>query len=152
MSKVWIDFHRCEKKHLIFTGKNALRHALFYSKEGRVCDDEQVLYALTNKVRLETAMYWGHGKPETAMVTLDKELVGEGCHAKIYSLPCGDVIYSSQNNGNSPLFEFAILYQNVEKSPRFSKFLKRTFERCEVFRKWYVANGKPFAGKFRGEK
>lgn len=142
----YIEMIRNKGEHFVFTGRNALRHAIYYSYFGSMCTNDSQLYNmhLMYSRIIESSMDWSlNGQNETAMKVSQANLSGQGCHAKIYKLVNGEIILASQNNGNSPLFEFAILYK-VPK-PEFKEFISKTFERCAQMRQWFSKN-KVFKG------
>ena len=122
----------CKSKHTIFTGKNALKHAVFYSKTGRMCDNPDILFNL-GRLKAIRACSWHRGVK--SFIT-DDFIDGEGVHMKCYELG-GHIIYSSQNDCDSPLFEFAILY---EKKPRLLEFFIESFERAKEHSAWWKRN------------
>lgn len=64
------------------------------------------------------------------------KIEGEGVHAKMYEY--GDyLIFSSQNNGNSPLFETAIVFK---KKKRLEEFFFDSFKRAAAYQKWWRKN------------
>lgn len=126
MPKVFIEKFTSTKQHHIFTGKNALKHALFFEKTGRVCNNEQLLYNMD--IKFQKGVWWDSS--------------GGGSHAKIYETK-DSIIYSSQNNGNSPLFEFAILYPRQSGKPsKLEEFTAKTLKRVAAYRTWWAANKK----------
>ncbi len=141
----YIDMERFDGEHYIFTGRNALRHAIYYAYKGQLCTNDSLLYNLhvTGDGVVVRCMEWNKADGnQTAFPVMRDNLVGNGCHAKVYELANGVVIFSSQNNGNSPLFEFAILYPKQKHGLR--RFIDRTFARCEEFRRWFGNNSKKF--------
>lgn len=131
MGKVFIDCFECKTKHWIFTGKNALMHAAFFIEKGRVCGDADELYRSRFKAEKSCSWHKGNGS------FISKEVVdGCGVHMKCYELK-DHIIYASQNDVASPLFEFAIVY---EKRPKLLEFFHRSFNRAKTFSVWWKAN------------
>lgn len=62
------------------------------------------------EVDLDAACTWSEGRG--ALPVSGPYIVGAGCHAKVYLFSGKYVILSSQNNGASPLCEFAISFDN----------------------------------------
>lgn len=135
MTKVFVDMLTTSKKHHIFTGKDALAHALYYAKYKRVADCANKIFRL--QVRGIKGMCWGN--PTVPIVQCSGNINGSGNHAKIYDTD-SYMIFSSQNNTCSPLFEFAILYFKDNKSGRLQEFVDSTFRRCKAFTMWYQKN------------
>lgn len=131
MSKVFIDTFDCKTPSRIFTGKDALKHALFWIENGYVTDEANDLYKYT--FELNTAVSWHSGVDRNPA---RREYAGTGVHAKVYESE-SHLVYSSQNNVSSPLFEFAIVF---EKHPRHLKFFRKTVKRIIAFRTWWKSN------------
>jgi len=143
VSNPYIEVMECRKKHYIFTGRNALWQALFYDKYGRVATPDELYRA---RFRVKNCCSWGIDGAKTRNHVEGTEVLGNGVHAKVYDLG-GSVIYSSQNNGSSQLFEFAILYKGVgSKMEAVSNFSKRTIGRAKDFSRWWKSTGKIFGG------
>lgn len=131
MSKVFINYFFCKTPSEIFTGKNALQHALFYINYGKVCNNADQLY---NRVfPLLKACSWREGlQNNKALQTLQND----GLHAKLYETDT-HIIYSSQNNNHSALFEFAIIYK---KKPKLLAFFLETFNKARQYQHWWKNN------------
>ena len=129
--KVFIETFHCKTPSMIFTGKDALRHAIFYSKYGRVCENANLLYQLN--VKLLVACSWHQGNNAFAAKEIQE---GAGVHMKAYELE-DYIIYSSQNNVSSPLFEMAILFEKREK---LLDFFKRSISRAKEYSNWWKFN------------
>lgn len=132
------SFFASKEPHIIFTGKNALNVALFFSTKKRMPTPND-LYKFTTP--LTSALSWGN--PLSAHHVKNLQVKGNGVHAKIYTLPSGDIILSSQNNGASPLFEFAILYPTEQRKKRtFATFIEQTMKAAAKYSDWWLLNGK----------
>lgn len=131
MTKVFIDVFDCKTPHKIFTGKNALLHAVFFIHTGRICDDANYLFKLNPK--FDMACSW---HKSDHFHKAEDELAGNGVHMKRYEYK-NHLILSSQNQVNSSLFEFAIVY---EKRNKLSEFFYKSFKRASDFSKWFVRN------------
>lgn len=130
MTKVFIDVLECKTPHKIFTGKNALLHACFYVKTGRICENADHLYNFKPVFNVATSWHRGEG-------FISKEgIEGNGVHMKMYEYE-DFLIFSSQNQVSSPLFEMAILY---EKRPKLLQYFYRTFKRAKLFSDWWKQN------------
>ena len=132
MSKVFISVLDCKTESKIFTGKNALKHALYYCQYGYVANDADYLYKF--KPVIDKAISWHHG--DNGFTVNGLEISGDGVHAKCYELP-NHLIYSSQNNVDSSLFEFAIVY---EKRPKHSEYFKKILKKAKEYTEWWVNN------------
>lgn len=124
------------RKHYLFFGENALKQALFFAQYGREVDDISRLYDY--KPVVKEAMQWSAGN-KTALRVRDTNLEGWGVHAKIYMLD-GHMVLSSQNNGNSGLFEFAVLYPKKEGA--LERWFRSAFDAAKLHqRKWRHKGG-----------
>ncbi len=131
MTKVFIDVFDCKTPHKIFTGKDALRHALFYVDRGCVCEDANRLFNYYPKLDLVTSWH------SSDKFRKPKDFIeGNGCHMKMYFYK-ENLLLSSQNNTGSDLFEFAILYP---EKPNLKSFLIKTFSRAVSYCKWWKEN------------
>lgn len=123
----------------IFTGRNALYHAVYWITYGSICADDSNLFALKDvrRTRLTKSVCWGTEPALTALQSSDSVL-GSGVHAKMYEL--GDCfILSSQNNGSSPLFEFAVVYKPASSS-KLRTFLGKSIWQARRFSEWFQKN------------
>jgi hypothetical protein len=122
----------CKKPHIIFVGPNALHQAIWYDRTGREAS-VNTLYGF--RPRLQTSMCWGEAK--SASEVLGDNVVGPGVHAKIYTLQTGSILFSSQNNGASPLYEFAILYPRKTAGKLLPELIEKCFlaakARCRIW-------------------
>lgn len=138
MSKIFMDVHECSEKHYIFTGKNALTQALFYDKYNRIASANEV-YSF--RAKLKESCSWG-----TPTSSFDSDKVwaeGNGVHAKMYISEKGSVILSSQNNGKSPLFEFAVLYPaGGQRMKGLLVFIKKSLARAGDYSSWWKIHKK----------
>lgn len=134
-----IEMLVCKKEHRIFFGRNALRHAIYFSVHKRVARDNKMIDDMQLWARFEKSVCWGFEPAQTAMPVAGLNVLGKGVHAKMYSLANGDLILSSQNNGGSGLFEFAILYQK-SKTGALRRFLDDQFIKARTFSKWFSEN------------
>jgi hypothetical protein len=124
----------CKTPCQIFTGRNALRGALFWCETGRDCGDPHILFELQRGLEpLEIACSW-HKAPTS--LEASSEISGEGVHAKFYKYK-NYLIFSSQNNGNSPLFETAIVFK---QKPALLSFFKESFKNARLYQKWWKIN------------
>jgi len=138
MHKAFIDGIVCTKKHYIFTGKNALQQALYFDNNNSIATPNQ-LYKL--KSLLERSTSWGNCKSKNSV--RGTEVNGDGVHAKMYVTANQSVILSSQNNGSSPLFEFAILYKGKGSNMRdIFKFINKSIDRAAAYSDWWKLNNK----------
>jgi hypothetical protein len=120
-----VDYLKSSRPHVLFSGENALKHALWYDIRGAVCRDERLLFDF--KPPIQKAIQYSKAN-QTAMPVSNLNVEGGGNHAKIYVTKQG-LIFSSQNNGNSPLFEFAILYKRRTEG-KLETFVEDTLENC----------------------
>lgn len=138
MSKSFIDVQTSTKKHWIFTGKNALQQAVFFDTYGRVATPDQ-LYGFRGNMK--HAVSWSDCKSKN--MVKGTEICGHGVHAKMYITEKNSVIMSSQNNGSSPLFEFAILYAGKgRKMNDLRSFVSNSIERAVAYSGWWRRNSK----------
>lgn len=135
MNKVFIDVFNCKTASQIFTGKNALIHALYFLDTGRICQNGDDIFGYKSKQLLKICS-WHNGVRSIRNVADKDNIEGDGVHMKIYETH-NHVIFSSQNNVNSPLFEFAIVF---EKRPKLLEFFNRSFERAKAYSKWWKLN------------
>ena len=126
----------CKREHRIFAGKNALRHAVYFSKTGREVSKECQLYKIEDTTSFDKSMCWGFEEAATAMGSKES-ILGDGVHAKVYKMKNGDIILSSQNNGSSPLFEFAILYKSDTRLKALDRFVDGLFTMAKKHQAWY---------------
>ena len=131
MSQVFIDVIECKQKHLIFTGRDAFIHALYFTEFGRVCTNPDELYQF--KVPGLKACSWGEG--EFGLVA-PEIIEGTGVHMKCYET-ANHIIFSSENNTSSPLFEFACLYK---KKTKLLAFFEKSFWRAKEYSFWWNRN------------
>lgn len=131
MSKVFINYFYCKTHSEIFTGKNALQHALFYITYGKICTNADQLYNRT--FQLLKACSWREGLLYNKAI---ESIQNDGIHAKLYETK-EHIIYSSQNNTNSALFEFAIIYK---KKPKLFAFFLDTFNKAKKYQNWWKHN------------
>ena len=129
--KVFIETFECRTKCQIFTGKDALKHAVYWIKTGEICDNANDLWRLQPELLKATSWHKGCNS-----FPAHQELVGDGVHMKIYE-EADYLIYSSQNNLNSPLFEHALVFQKRESH---STFFERTFKRAKAYSTWWKKN------------
>ena len=123
----------------IFAGRNALYHAVYWITFGTLCEDDSKLFSLKDvqRTRLTKSVCWGAGPAQTALACSDSVL-GSGVHAKMYEI--GDCfILSSQNNGSSPLFEFAVVYKPTSSS-KLRTFLGKSIWQAKRFSEWFQKN------------
>lgn len=137
MAKLFLNTIRTSKEHIIFSGRNALHHAIFFDENGRIATADD-LYM--RRFEIEECCSWGIGKARTANIVKGTNVIGDGVHAKMYTLKSGSIIYSSQNNGSSALYEFAILYQKPGKE--LKSFTSVMLERGKEFSSWWKRNNK----------
>ena len=142
MSTCIINYHSTRKESHIFVGVNALRQAVYFDEMGTHCTDQDELYNMQKGWALLRGMCWGD-VAKTALPVDKEQLLGNGNHAKIYETRRGSLLFSSQNNGNSPLFEFCILYKDC-RGGKLSKFTERMFKYCAKYQTWFTANKKDF--------
>lgn len=137
MAKQLVETFTTTKKHTIFTGKNALRQALWFSKHNRLAHPDE-LYGWAPTLQLATS--WG--KPKSASPVSGTHVHGsDGVHAKMYITPSGHVVLASQNNGSSPLFEFAVLYHGGGSKLRdVREFVKSSIKRARSYAGWWRVN------------
>lgn len=127
--------HKCKEAHTIFTGKNALGYAIFFHNNGFHARNENDVFDIIRTVTFEECINWGI-EPAKTSATFKDGVLGKGCHAKMYRLE-NSIILSSQNNGSSPLFEFAILYQNLSLTGKLSTYFSKVVAFAKVFSKRY---------------
>lgn len=141
MSNPYIDAYRCNKKHIIFTGRNALAQAIFFDEQNRIATPDD-LYQ--RRFDIDHCATWGYETAKSHNHVQGTEVVGDGVHAKMYILPNGSVIFSSQNNCSSALFEFAILYQadGKEKMKSLKAFTMKSIKRAKDFSSWWAGKRK----------
>jgi hypothetical protein len=106
------------------------------------CTDANELYNMQKQWALLRSMCWGD-VAKTALPVDKEQLLGNGNHAKIYETRTGSLLFSSQNNGSSPLFEFCILYKDC-RGGRLGKFTDRMFKYCAKYQAWFSLNKKDF--------
>lgn len=131
MTRVFIDVFDCRTPSKIFTGKDALKHSLFWIEHGVIARDATQLFRYVYPVK--RAVSWHSGVDRNPS---RKEFTAEGVHAKMYETE-DYLIYASQNNVSSPLFEFAILY---EKRDKHVGFFNKTIDRIKKYQSWWRNN------------
>lgn len=62
MPKVFIDHIESAKRHVIFTGKNALKYALYFERTGETCRNESILYHMD--ISWLKGVWWDANKKE----------------------------------------------------------------------------------------
>jgi hypothetical protein len=124
-----------KRRSKIYVGRNALFHALYFITYNRDCRDDSELYDLNKKIQLDKSVCWGLRKADTA-ITASSTVLGNGVHAKMYEYR-SHIILSSQNNGSSPLFEFAVVYL-PEKSSKLETFLGKAMWQAGKFSEWFA--------------
>ena len=131
MSNPYIEAIRSDAPHIIFTGRNALSQAIFYDNHGRMATPDDLYMKTFN---IEDCSTWGVNKAKTENTVSGVHVKGSGVHAKMYILPSGSTILSSQNNCSSALFEFAVLYPEDKK---VKSFIKKSIDRAVDFSEWW---------------
>lgn len=131
MSRVFIDTFYCKTPCQIFTGKDALTHAIFWIETGRLAHEATHLYYA--QFKFDTAIGWN--KPKSSYQATN-EISGCGNHMKLYEYK-EYIIFGSQNNGKSSLFESALVFK---KKPELSKFINTTIKRCAAYVSWWKRN------------
>lgn len=125
----------CKTPCRIFTGRNALRAALFYARFGKESRDPHELFRIDEFLEpLEVAVSWHEGATALPSKVTHE---GSGVHAKMYSYE-GYLIFSSQNNGNSPLFETALMFKKKKK--KLLAFFNDSTRRALDYAKWWAKN------------
>ncbi len=125
-------FH-CRTPCEIFIGRSALWQAVYWCKTGRVCHKVNELYHLQHHTAFEKACSWHSG---ATSIPSQEELEGCGVHAKMYQYE-DYLIFSSQNNGSSPLFETALVFK---KKPRLLQFFTDSFDKALRYQMWWKNN------------
>lgn len=93
----------------IFTGPNALGHALAFAAHGEAPDPSAVEAAGARDANITHAISWRQGKNPFAGFSVQGADIG--VHAKIYVVNGDWTILTSQNDGESPLVEFAAAFE-----------------------------------------
>lgn len=137
MADLFLNLIRTNNEHIIFSGRNALHHAIFFDEKGRLATANE-LYK--RRFEIEECCSWGIGEARTANIVKGANIIGNGVHSKMYTLKTGSIIYSSQNNGSSALYEFAILYQKPGKE--LKSFTSVMLDRAKEFSEWWKRNNK----------
>lgn len=132
MNKVFIEYFKCDSPSFILTGKDALSHALYLVHTGTLCRNADHLYQ-ADFPKMERACSYHNGiKGQRSKDNIE----GVGVHAKFYETK-NHIIFSSQNNVSSPLFEFAIVF---EKRKKLLEFFIDSFNRAKAYSKWWKLN------------
>lgn len=143
----FVKFMKCERKHYIFCGPNALRHAMSFAQRKRLCKNNGEAYEY--RPGLQQAMSWAVNEAglQTQSKVSGSEIIGEGVHAKIYTLQNNGHIFASQNNGSSPLYEFAIYYPPETRWGKLltgkgsmRAFVNSVFRSAKSYQKWFKVN------------
>lgn len=137
---------KSQRPHKIFVGANALKHAIYFGQYRRNIRNTNDIFDY-NPVILRCIQY-SINNP-TAMNVTGTNIEGRGNHAKLYETK-DSIIFSSQNNGNSPLFEFAIQYDK-RTTGKLESFFTEAIRECSSHRRKYEQlNANTYRRNIRG--
>lgn len=121
----------CKSNSTIFAGPNALKAACYFIENGIEADQQELF---DYKPVFKRAMYYTGNAVGDNVRGVD--INGSGTHAKVYEFR-NSIIFSSQNNVSSGLFEFAIVIEGTKTKPKLMAFVELVFKSAMAYSRYF---------------